>query len=150
MKVVIAMDSFKGSLSSINAGNAAKAGIERVCNAEIIVKPLADGGEGTTDALIEGLGGEYVTLSVTGPLGEKTTAKYGILSDKKTAVMEIAEAAGIVLAKRQGLNPLKATTYGVGEMILGRHMPWMPGIYHWNRGERYKRRRCRNASGIGL
>ena len=118
MKVVIAMDSFKGSLSSINAGNAAKAGIERVCNAEIIVKPLADGGEGTTDALIEGLGGEYVTLSVTGPLGEKTTAKYGILSDKKTAVMEIAEAAGIVLAKRQGLNPLKATTYGVGEMIL--------------------------------
>ena len=69
------MDSFKGSLSSINAGNAAKAGIERVCNAEIIVKPLADGCEGTTDALIEGLGGEYVTLSVTGPLGEKTTAK---------------------------------------------------------------------------
>lgn len=118
MKVVIAIDSFKGSMSSMEAGNAAKAGVERACAADIVVKPLADGGEGTTEALVEGLGGEYVTLEVTGPLGKKTHAKYGILPDKKTAVLEMAEAAGIILLKREELNPQKATTYGVGEMIL--------------------------------
>ena len=118
MKVVIAIDSFKGSMSSMEAGNAAKAGIERACNAQVVVKPLADGGEGTTEALVEGLGGEYVSLPVTGPLGAKTEAKYGILGDGKTAVMEMAEASGIILVKREELDPLKATTYGVGEMIL--------------------------------
>ena len=118
MKVVIAIDSFKGSMSSMEAGNAAKAGVERACTADIVVKPLADGGEGTTEALVEGLGGEYVTLKVTGPLGEKVCAKYGILPDKKTAVLEMAEAAGIILMKRGELNPRAATTYGVGEMIL--------------------------------
>lgn len=117
-KIVIAIDSFKGSLTSMEAGNAAKAGIEKVCDAEIIVKPLADGGEGTTEALVEGLGGEYVFLEVTGPFGEKTMAKYGILGDGKTAVMEMAQAAGITLVKREELNPSEAATYGVGEMIL--------------------------------
>lgn len=118
MKVVIAIDSFKGSMSSMEAGNAAKAGIERVCSADIVVKPLADGGEGTTEALVEGLGGEYVSIEVTGPLGDKTNARYGILGDKKTAVLEMAQASGIILVKREELNPSKATTYGVGEMIL--------------------------------
>lgn len=117
MKVVIAIDSFKGSLSSIEAGNAARAGIKTVCGAKVVVKPLADGGEGTTEALVEGLGGNYVTLNVKGPLGETTTAKYGILGDKKTAVMEMAAASGIILVKREELDPWKATTYGVGEMI---------------------------------
>lgn len=120
MKIVIAIDSFKGSMSSMEAGNAAKAGILRACGdgTEISVKPLADGGEGTTDALVEGLGGEYVSVWVTGPLGEKTNARYGILGDGRTAVMEMAEASGIVLVKRDELDPLRATTYGVGEMIL--------------------------------
>ncbi len=120
MKVVIAIDSFKGSMSSMEAGNAAKAGILKACGeeAEIVVKPLADGGEGTTEALVEGLGGEYVSVRVTGPLGEKTNARYGILGDGRTAVMEMAEASGIILVNREELNPLKATTYGVGEMIL--------------------------------
>lgn len=118
MKIVIAMDSFKGSMSSMEAGNAAKEGIRRCCHADIIVKPLADGGEGTTDALVEGLGGRLIFKEVTGPLGIKTTAKYGILSDQKTAVMEMAQAAGITLLKREELQPLRATTKGVGEMIL--------------------------------
>ncbi len=118
MKVVIAIDSFKGSLSSMEAGNAAKAGIRRACSAEIIVKPLADGGEGTTEALVEGLGGRYVSAEVTGPLGEKTNARYGILKDGQTAVLEMAEAAGITLVDREELDPYRATTYGVGEMIL--------------------------------
>lgn len=118
MKVVIAIDSFKGSMSSMEAGNAAKAGIQRACDAQIIVKPLADGGEGTTEALVEGLGGEYVSVEVTGPLGAKTKAKYGILGNGRTAVLEMAEASGIILVKREELDPLKATTYGVGEMLL--------------------------------
>ena len=118
MKVVIAIDSFKGSLSSMEAGNAAKAGIRRACSADIIVKPLADGGEGTTEALVEGLGGRYVSAEVTGPLGEKTNARYGILRDGQTAVLEMAEAAGITLVDREELDPYRATTYGVGEMIL--------------------------------
>ena len=118
MKVVIAIDSFKGSLSSMQAGNAACSGIKRVCDAEVVVKPLADGGEGTTEALVEGLGGEYVYLDVTGPLGQMTRARYGILGDGKTAVMEMAEASGIILVKREELDPWNATTRGVGEMIL--------------------------------
>ena len=118
MKVVIAIDSFKGSLSSMEAGNAVKAGVRRACSADIIVKPLADGGEGTTEALVEGLGGRYVSAEVTGPLGEKTNARYGILRDGQTAVLEMAEAAGITLVDREELDPYRATTYGVGELIL--------------------------------
>ena len=118
MKVVVAIDSFKGSLSSMQAGNAARVGIKRVCDADVVVKPLADGGEGTTEALVEGLGGEYVYLDVTGPLGKMTRARYGILGDGKTAVMEMAEASGIILVKREELDPWNATTRGVGEMIL--------------------------------
>lgn len=118
MKVVVAIDSFKGSLTSMEAGNAAKAGILNACDADVVVKPLADGGEGTTEALVEGLGGQFVSVCVTGPLGQKTNARYGIMEDGKTAVMEMAEAAGITLVVRDQLNPWKATTYGVGEMIL--------------------------------
>jgi glycerate kinase len=117
MKVVVAIDSLKGSLSSVEAGNAAREGILKACDAEVIVKPLADGGEGTTEALVEGLGGSYAETIVTGPMGAQTKAKYGILDEKK-AVMEMAEAAGIILVDRNHLNPWKATTTGVGEMIL--------------------------------
>lgn len=118
MKVVVAMDSFKGSMCSIEAGNAVKKGIEKVCDARVVVKPLADGGEGTTEALVEGSGGTFVTLEVTGALGNRLNVRYGILEDNRTAVMEMAEAAGIMLAGNEALNPLVATTYGVGEMIL--------------------------------
>ena len=117
MKAVIAIDSLKGSLTSMEAGNAAKEGILcAIPDAEVIVKPLADGGEGTTEALIDGLGGSFIQTQVTGPLGESVMATYGILEDK-TAVMEMAEAAGMMLVKREELNPWKATTYGVGQMI---------------------------------
>ncbi len=118
LKVVIAMDSFKGSLSSIEAGAAAREGILRACNAEVVVKPLADGGEGTTEALVEGLGGSYAYVDVAGPLGVYTEAKYGIMKDGISAIMEMAEASGLMLIKPEKLNPRKATTYGVGQMIL--------------------------------
>ena len=118
MKVVVAIDSFKGSLTSIEAGMAAKEGILKAHpDANVVVKPLADGGEGTTDALIAGLGGERIDLTVTGPLGTPVNAHYGYLAEKNTAILEMATAAGIILVRESEKNPLTATTYGVGEMI---------------------------------
>ncbi len=118
MKVVVAVDSFKGSLSSLEAGNAVKEGILKACDAQVVVKPLADGGEGTMEALVEGLGGSYAEVEVTGPMGELVSARYGILGDGRTAVMEMAQASGIILVDRTKLDPWKASTVGVGEMIL--------------------------------
>lgn len=118
MKAVVAVDSFKGSLSSMEAGNAVREGILKACpDASVIVRPLADGGEGTTDALIEGLGGERMEITVTGPLGEPVSACYGYLKETGTAIIEMASAAGITLIPGDMRNPLAATTYGVGEMI---------------------------------
>lgn len=116
MKVVAAIDSFKGSMTSMEAGNAVKKGILAAKpDAEVVVKPLADGGEGTVDALIEGLGAKKIPVTVTGPLGEKVSCYYGFLEETKTAVMEMASAAGITLVTKK--DPLRASTYGVGEMI---------------------------------
>ena len=118
MDVMVLIDSFKGSMTSMEAGNAARDGVLRVYpHANVTVCPLADGGEGTTDALIEGLGGRKVELSVTGPMGSRVKAYYGILADEKTVVMEMAQAAGITLVEEAQRNPGKATTYGVGEMM---------------------------------
>lgn len=116
MKVVAAIDSFKGSMTSMEAGNAVKKGILAVKpDAEVVVNPLADGGEGTVDALIEGLGAKKIPVTVTGPLGEKVSCYYGFLEETKSAVMEMASAAGITLVTKK--DPLRASTYGVGEMI---------------------------------
>ena len=119
MKVVIAIDSLKGSLSSVDAGNAIKEGVLEVCpDAEVVVKPLADGGEGTTEALVEGMKGTEYKIEVHGPLGKKVTASYGIIEEgEKTAIIEMAQAAGITLVSKQERNPLYTTTYGVGEII---------------------------------
>ena len=116
MKVVVAIDSLKGSLTSMEAGMAIKAGILAAKpDAEVIVKPLADGGEGTTDALIEGLNGERIDVTVTGPLDDPVSCYYGYLKETNTAIIEMASAAGITLTNKK--DPLHATTYGVGEMI---------------------------------
>ncbi len=118
MKAVIAIDSFKGSLTSQEAGQAAAAGIKRVFpDAVTEVCPLADGGEGTVETLISGMGGTIRYLSVTGPLGESVTGRYGVLEDGVTAVMEMADAAGITMVVPEKRNPLYTTTYGVGETI---------------------------------
>ena len=118
MKVIVAIDSLKGSLSSLQAGAAAKAGILRaIPDAIVSVKPVADGGEGTVTALVSGLSGRSVTIAVTGPLGETVEATYGILPDH-TAVIEMAEAAGLPLVPAEKRKPMNTTTYGVGELIL--------------------------------
>lgn len=117
MKVLIAIDSFKGSLTSLEAGRAAERGILRAMpDADVTVKPLADGGEGTAEALITGMGGRTQSVMVHDPLGREITAEYGILPDG-TAVMEMAAAAGLTLLGEDERDIMSASTCGVGEMI---------------------------------
>ena len=98
MNVVIAIDSFKGSMTSLEAGESASAGIRRIYpDADITIRPLADGGEGTVDALTLGCGGTCTQVCVTGPLGKPVLCSYGILDAGKTAVIEMSGAAGITL-----------------------------------------------------
>ncbi len=118
MKVLIAIDSFKGSVSSIEAGEAAKCGVLKVYdNAEVIVMPLADGGEGTVETLVHGMGGRFESVSVSGPLMEKIDAVYGIIEKDKTAIIEMSASAGLTLLPLEKRNPYLTTTYGIGEMI---------------------------------
>ena len=159
MKILIAIDSFKGSLSSKEAGEAIKTGILRVVpDADVVISPLADGGEGTVETLVEALGGSLETVRVKGPLFQEVEAHYGILSESekfqaeiksdthretlpenpskahseapsetdsqyspengKLAVMEMSQASGITLLSSEERNPLKTSSYGVGQMVL--------------------------------
>ena len=141
MKVVVAIDSWKGSLGSLEAGASIAEGVHRVFpEAEVLVRPLADGGEGTVEALVLGMNGRMETVQVTGPLGTSVEASYGIIEElkegcvereddvgqescdrtmerTKTAIIEMAAAAGITLVDEKYRNPLDTTTFGVGEMI---------------------------------
>lgn len=120
-KILVAVDSFKGSMTSLEAGNAIKKGIKSILpDTEVRVRPVADGGEGTTDALIYGRDGvSRERCYVTGPLGDRITAEYTIYNaaDGRTAVMEMAAAAGLPLVPENRRDPMHTTTYGVGEMI---------------------------------
>lgn len=118
MKVVVAIDSLKGSLTSMEAGRAIEEGIKKVdASHKVVVRPLADGGEGTVEALITGMNGELREVEVTNPLGQRITAFYGIIKKTNTAIIEMSAAAGITLISPEQRNPLYTTTYGVGEMI---------------------------------
>ena len=118
MRAVIAIDSLKGSLSSIEAGQAIAEGIRKAdAKADVVIRPLADGGEGTVEALVCGMNGTLQHVKVTGPLGESVVCEYGIIAETKTAVIEMSGAAGITLVPDAMKNPLYTTTYGVGEVI---------------------------------
>lgn len=118
MKIVVAIDSFKGSMSSLQAGQSAAEGIKRVFKgAQVEVCPLADGGEGTVEALTLGCKGELCKTKVTGPLGRSVWCDYGIVKETGTSIIEMSGAAGITLISEAERNPLNATTYGVGEVI---------------------------------
>lgn len=118
MKIVVAVDSLKGSLSSLEAGSAVREGALRADPAaQVEVRPLADGGEGTVEALAAGMGGTLHPVTVTGPMGAPVECAYGVLPDGKTAVVEMSGAAGITLIPAEERNPLRATTYGVGEVL---------------------------------
>ncbi len=117
-KIVTAMDSFKGTMSSIDACERVKKGILAVApDAEVRCIPVADGGEGTVEAFHYVLGGELVKTTVTGPLFAPVEAEYLILPDGKTAVIEMAAASGLPLVGEER-NPMKATTMGTGELLL--------------------------------
>ena len=119
MNIVIAVDSFKGSLSSLQAGDIIVQAAQTIFPRAAIQRfPVADGGEGTVDALAKGLGGKIIAATVTGPLGEKIASRYGILPQTNRAIIEMADAAGLPLVPPEKRNPLHTTTYGLGELIL--------------------------------
>ncbi len=119
MRIVIAIDSFKGSLSTFESGRAVAEGIRTVYpDAEVIISPLADGGEGTVSAVVSAVGGEICRAQVTGPLGESIVAEYGIIRESRTAIIEMSAAAGITLVPQEKRDPLHTTTRGVGELII--------------------------------
>ena len=119
MKIVIAPDSFKETLSASEVANAIEAGfLEFFPSAEILKLPIADGGEGTVDVLVSATEGSYFSTNVSGPMGEVVSARWGMLGDSKTAVIEVAEACGLHLVSVTKRNPMLASSHGVGELIL--------------------------------
>jgi len=118
LKVVIAPQGFKGNLTALQVSQAIDKGIRRaVPDIVTSLVPMADGGEGTTQALVDALGGSTVPVEVTGPMGERLVARWGFLGDGVTAVIEMAAASGLGLVSPEKRNPLLATTYGTGELI---------------------------------
>lgn len=119
MKILVGPDSFKDSVSAEEFCEIAKELINTNWpDDQVITVPLADGGEGTVDALVAGQEGEFITCQVHGPLSEDIVAKYGMIEDGKVAVIEMAEASGLPLVPVHLRNPMKTTTYGTGELIL--------------------------------
>lgn len=119
MKIILAPDSFKGNLTSLQVAAALEKGVKRVLPNAVCVKvPMADGGEGTVQSLVDATGGKFIRKRVTGPAGKPVSARYGLLADGETAVIEMAEASGLPLVSGKEKNPLKTTTYGTGELIL--------------------------------
>ena len=117
-KIVVASDSFKGSLTSWQVASAVERGIREVYpECEVVKLNVADGGEGTMDALRSTLGGRWVNVKVEDPLGRRMNSAYVILNDGRTAVMDVSAASGLTLLKPEERNPMKTSTYGTGEMI---------------------------------
>lgn len=118
MKILVAPDSFKGSLSALEVSENIKKGIKNYDpETEVELLPMADGGEGTVRSIVDATGGKIIKETVRGPLGDKVDSFYGITGDGKTAVIEMAAASGLPLVPESKRNPLKTTTYGTGELI---------------------------------
>ena len=118
MRILVAPDSFKGSLTAMEAAENIKNGIHNYdSKIDVDLLPMADGGEGTVQSLVDATKGEIIKKKVTGPLGNRVEAFYGLLGDKKTAVIEMAAASGLPLVPEEKKNPSKTTTYGTGELI---------------------------------
>ncbi|MDN6256084.1 MAG: glycerate kinase, partial [Tetragenococcus koreensis] len=118
MKIVIAPDSFKESMTALEAATAIERGFKEVMPEEEYIKvPMADGGEGTVQSIIDATGGDLKTVTVKGPLGESLEAQYGLTGDKKIAVIEMAASSGLDKVKSSKRDPIKTTTYGYGELI---------------------------------
>jgi len=117
MKIILAPNAYKGSLTAVEAAQAMQRGVERVfTDADCIQLPIADGGDGTLETLVSATGGDYVAVRVRGPLGDNINSRYGLLPDG-TAVIEMAEASGLRLLQPDQYNPMQTTTYGTGQLI---------------------------------
>lgn len=118
MRIIVATDSFKGSLSSREVADAFELGVHDYAPAcEVVKVAIADGGEGTAQTLIESLGGEYIDIEVHDPLGRNIVAQYGIVEESKTSIIELSSASGLTLLKSEERNPLLTSSFGTGEMI---------------------------------
>ncbi|MDQ6420413.1 glycerate kinase [Paenibacillus sp. LHD-117] len=118
MRVLVAPDSYKGSLTAAEVAACMEKGILDVLPQAAVIKlPIADGGEGTVDAIVNATGGQLHQVEVLGPLGEPVTATFGVMGDGQTAVVEMASASGLLLIAKDRLNPLRTTTYGTGQLI---------------------------------
>lgn len=118
MKIVIAPQAFKGSISALEAAKAAERGaLKTFPKAEIVICPVADGGDGTLETLVESSSGQIKSITVKGPTGKQTKAAWGAMGDGNTAVIEMARTSGLALLELEELDPLNATTYGLGEVI---------------------------------
>ena len=118
MRIMIAPDSFKGSLSAVLAADAISRGVHKIFpEADLIKMPVADGGEGTVQALVAATKGKLFSERVVGPLGNEVEAIWGVLGDGETAVLEMAEASGLLLVPKEKRNPCITTTYGTGQLI---------------------------------
>lgn len=119
MKIVIAPDSFKECLTAAQVASAIETGFKEILpDAQYIKVPVADGGEGTLQSLVDATGGHLIEVPVTGPLGHQIQAEFGILGDGTTAVIEMARASGLELVSPDQRDPMIATTLGTGELIL--------------------------------
>ena len=119
VKIVISPQTFKGSISALDAAQAMRSGVLRVVpDAETVIVPVADGGDGTLETLVEGSGGEIKSVEVQGPLGERNEALWGAMGDGVTAMIEMARTSGLALVPLDSRDPLHSTTYGLGEAIL--------------------------------
>lgn len=119
MKIVIAPQAFKGSLSALNVANAVQKGVRRIFpDAQILTCPVADGGDGTLETLVESSGGKIMETNVADPTGKPIVAQWGAMGDGNTAVIEMARTSGLALLTLEERDPLNATTYGLGEIIV--------------------------------
>ena len=147
-KIVIAPQEFKGSLTAIEIARAIEAGVKRaIPDATTVLAPVADGGDGTLQALVDSSGGRIESATVTGPLGEEVVAEWGALGDGKTAVIEMARSSGLALVDLDARDPRKATTKGVGDLIVEALDAEPVEFHHRHRRQRHQRRRRRHDAG---
>ncbi len=119
IKIVVACDKYKGSLKAIEVCSIIKKAINDINkNVNVVLNPMADGGEGTVDTLVESYGGKYIDVYVLNPLGEEIKSYFGLIENGNTAVIEMSLASGLALIPKEKRNPLITTTYGTGQLIL--------------------------------
>ncbi len=151
MRILIAPDKFKGTLNAREvAQNIAKGLLDVMPDAQIEIVPMADGGEGTAEAICDARGCSWIECKAHDPLGREIDARYGWIDQEKLAVMEMSEAAGMRRLSESERDPIRATTFGVGEMILDCDETRCERNHYWSGWQRDKRWRFRHGARVGI